>query len=432
MRIIGAILVVFLGVSVSCSPVSKSRLTKTFRATDSEFQDHTGFMLFDLKGNKEMFSYHADRYFTPASNTKIFALYSGLKILGDSVPALKYAVAGDSLIIWGTGDPSLLYDKVGTNQHVIDFLRNTSKQIYFSADNFFTSHFGPGWAWDDYPYAYSSERSPLPIYGNRIKIAQTDGGYVKLTPGIFRKNIWLADSVKQLSLFIRETGGNRIEFFPGSLAVSEEKAIPFRCDPLLISEMLADTIGLPVRLIHAPMRKDARILHSLPSDSLYGVMMQESDNFIAEQILLMCSDVLSDSLNPDITIREMKRRHLYDMPDKLVWVDGSGLSRYNLFTPRSIVQLWKKIHEMIPQDRLFSLVAIGGRKGTIKNYFRSEKPYIFGKTGTLSNNHSLSGFMVAKSGRVLIFSFMNSNYTIPASRVRSRMEEILNTIYENY
>jgi D-alanyl-D-alanine carboxypeptidase/D-alanyl-D-alanine-endopeptidase (penicillin-binding protein 4) len=32
-------------------------------------------------------------------------------------------------------------------------------------------------------------------------------------------------------------------------------------------------------------------------------MMQESDNFIAEQLLLTCAGVLSDSLKPEIAIR---------------------------------------------------------------------------------------------------------------------------------
>jgi D-alanyl-D-alanine carboxypeptidase/D-alanyl-D-alanine-endopeptidase (penicillin-binding protein 4) len=161
-------------------------------------------------------------------------------------------------------------------------------------------------------------------------------------------------------------------------------------------------------------------------------MMQESDNFIAEQILLMCAGALSDSLKTEITIQAMKENYLMDVPDKMMWVDGSGLSRYNLFTPRTIVHVWKKLYETVPQERLFSLLAVGGKSGTIRNYFKSEKPYIYGKTGTLSNNHSLSGFLVAKSGRLLIFCFMNNNYTVPATRVRQRMEEILTNIYEHY
>jgi D-alanyl-D-alanine carboxypeptidase/D-alanyl-D-alanine-endopeptidase (penicillin-binding protein 4) len=113
-------------------------------------------------------------------------------------------------------------------------------------------------------------------------------------------------------------------------------------------------------------------------------------------------------------------------------VDGSGLSRYNLFTPRSIVAVWRKIMEIVPRDRLFALLASGGAKGTIQKWYQGEKPYVFAKTGTLSNNHCLSGFLVTKKGKVLIFSFMNSNYTVSTNAIRRNMQSILENIYEHY
>jgi D-alanyl-D-alanine carboxypeptidase/D-alanyl-D-alanine-endopeptidase (penicillin-binding protein 4) len=174
------------------------------------------------------------------------------------------------------------------------------------------------------------------------------------------------------------------------------------------------------------------ILFSIHLDSLYRVMMQESDNFIAEQLLLMCANVLSDSLKPEIAIDFMKKNHLADLPDEPIWVDGSGLSRYNLFTPRSIVKLWQKIWETVPQDRLFPLLATGGVNGTIRKWYSADKPFIFGKTGSLSNNHCLSGFLVTKKGKVLIFSFMNSNYTASTNAIRRNMQDILRNIYEHY
>jgi D-alanyl-D-alanine carboxypeptidase/D-alanyl-D-alanine-endopeptidase (penicillin-binding protein 4) len=115
-----------------------------------------------------------------------------------------------------------------------------------------------------------------------------------------------------------------------------------------------------------------------------------------------------------------------------MWVDGSGLSRYNLFTPRSIVQMWQKIGAIVPKDRLFKLLAIGGQKGTISNWYKSDRPYIFGKTGSLSNNHCLSGFLLTRSGKTLIFSFMSNNFTSPSSDIRTNMQEILYAIYDQY
>jgi D-alanyl-D-alanine carboxypeptidase/D-alanyl-D-alanine-endopeptidase (penicillin-binding protein 4) len=175
-----------------------------------------------------------------------------------------------------------------------------------------------------------------------------------------------------------------------------------------------------------------RTFYNAPADSVYKVMMQESDNFMAEQLLLVCAATLSDTLSPERTIEHMKKEYFRDFPDAAFWVDGSGLSRYNLFTPRTIVALWKKIYAEVPRDRLFQLLAIGGKAGTIKNYYKAPKPYIFGKTGSLSNNHCLSGYLVTQSGKTLIFSFMNSNFTVATAEVRTNMQRILNLIYEKY
>jgi serine-type D-Ala-D-Ala carboxypeptidase/endopeptidase (penicillin-binding protein 4) len=57
---------------------------------------------------------------------------------------------------------------------------------------------------------------------------------------------------------------------------------------------------------------------------------------------------------------------------------------------------------------------------------------VYGKTGTLSNNHSLSGFLITKKGRILIFSIMNNNFTAPTAQVRTRMQELLELIRDTY
>ena len=201
---------------------------------------------------------------------------------------------------------------------------------------------------------------------------------------------------------------------------------------MLTTELVTDTLKEIVYWVDRPLLQTARTVYSIPSDSLYRVMMQDSDNFIAEQLLLVCAGVLSDSLQPEIAIRHIENNFLKDLPDKPIWVDGSGLSRYNLFTPRSIVRLWEKIYELVPRDRLFSILATGGKSGTIRNWYKADKPYIFGKTGSLSNNHSLSGYLVTRTGKTVIFSFMNSNFTVPGNEVRRNMQSILNFIYETY
>jgi D-alanyl-D-alanine carboxypeptidase/D-alanyl-D-alanine-endopeptidase (penicillin-binding protein 4) len=180
------------------------------------------------------------------------------------------------------------------------------------------------------------------------------------------------------------------------------------------------------------MPPEARVLYSVKADSVYKVLMQASDNFIAEQLLMMCANAISDTLSPEVGIQRLKKEFLSDLPDEPIWIDGSGLSRYNLFTPRSIVKLWEKIYARVPYDRLRQVLAVGGESGTIRNYYKAEKPFIVGKTGSLNNNYTLSGFLVTKRGRTLIFSWMNNNFAVPSSAVRARMEIVLKGIYEKY
>lgn len=424
-----AVFICMLMLATSCSPVSTRKLNRVFRETETKFQDYTGFMLYDIEKSKTVYAFNSDKYFTPASNTKIFTFFAGLSILGDSVPALRYSERNDSLIFWGTGDPSFLYKNTFQNERVFSFLKSTEKSLFFSATNFHTTHFGPGWAWDDYNDSYSAERSPLPIYGN-IFTVKSDQSNVGIQPPLLRKHFTRAEQVDKGNV-VRKPHSNDFILFP-SRVKKFEADVPLKVDAETTRQMLSDTLAKEVRLINATLPDHARTLYSIPSDSLYAVMMKESDNFIAEQLLLLCSGVISDTLKPEIAIQYSLKFLLHDMIDKPVWVDGSGLSRYNLFTPRSIVQLWRKIYQLVPQERLFRLLAVGGQSGTIKRWYKADRPYIYGKTGSLNNNHSLSGYLVTKKGKILIFSFMNSNFTAPGAEIRNNMQTILTSIYERY
>ncbi len=417
-----------------CSPLSKQKLNQSFTEAERKFQNHIGFVLYDPVNKETIYSFNGERYFTPASNTKIFTLFTSLTLLGDSIPALNYLVKGDSLIFRGTGDPSFLYDQVFNNNRSLAFLKGHANELYYSGDNFYTSSLGPGWAWSDYNYAYSSERSPFPIYGNTYRVTQPTPSGIRVAPTYFKKYFWLADSTARASSFVREVGSNRTDYFPGkNTNGGRQWYVPFKSNALLVTDLLADTLKRPVYLLNRPVVwKEKKTLYSIPADSVYKVMMQESDNFLAEQLLLVCSGVLSDTLQPEIAIRYMKKYKLAELQDTPIWVDGSGLSRYNLFTPRSIVALWEKMYTTVDRQRLFSLLAVGGKSGTLKNNYVNTPPYIYGKTGTLSNNHALSGYLVTRKGRTLIFSYMNNNYTVQVSEVRSEMERLLKQIYDNY
>ncbi|PZR39970.1 MAG: D-alanyl-D-alanine carboxypeptidase [Azospira oryzae] len=420
----------FISCFFSCSPVSF--LKKEIVLTEKELKDHTGFMLYDPVAKKIIYEHQSGNYFTPASNTKIFTFYTALQILKDSVPALRYQVKNDSLIFWGTGDASFLYPEVNHNSKVVDFLSDSTKKLFFSGSNFHTTAFGPGWAWDDYNDYYSAERSPFPIYGNRISIQSRLDDHLTFSPVYFSNQVVNSPEIKSTMEIIRDEDSNQLTVYKGTQKREKKFNIPFQSGNDVLTELLADTLRKTVEEVNTPLPADASYVYSTPADSLYKVMMQESDNFIAEQVLLTCAGIVSDTLDPEIAIRYARKNFLSDLPDEPVWIDGSGLSRYNLFTPRSIVALWEKIYTQVPRERLFNLLATGGQRGTLKNFYKAEKPYLYGKTGSLSNNHCLSGYLITKKGKTLIFSFMSNNFVVPTKDVRARMEKILLQIRDNY
>lgn len=421
----------------SCS--SSKKLTSQLNTTLEEYPafqtGFSGIMVYDPGVKKVIFEHNCDKYFTPASNTKLFTFYAGLKVLGDSAPALEYTVRNDSLLFRGTGDPSFLYDKFESTA-VLDFLNTRDETFVYVPPLFQEEHFGPGWSWDDYNYSYSVERSAMPVYGNCVSFSFSAEEEVPAVKPQFFSRYIRKDSVAEGSYtrIMRNLSENNFTYHHEPGAGKRSREVPFIYTSELLTELLNDTLKKPVGILD-PEKADFRnskILYSIPMDSLYKRMLQESDNFIAEQILLMSSKVLTDTLKADITLDYMKENHLQNLPDKVTWVDGSGLSVYNKFTPRAVVKLLEKISEEVPQKRLFQLLPAGGESGTLRNFYKAEEPYIYAKTGTISNVHTLSGYLKTKSGKVLIFSFMNNNYTVPSSEIKAGMEIILRNIYLNY
>ena len=49
---------------------------------------HVGISIFDPAANKYLYNYQGDKYFVPASNTKLPTCYAAMKYLGDSLVGL--------------------------------------------------------------------------------------------------------------------------------------------------------------------------------------------------------------------------------------------------------------------------------------------------------------------------------------------------------
>jgi D-alanyl-D-alanine carboxypeptidase/D-alanyl-D-alanine-endopeptidase (penicillin-binding protein 4) len=430
--------------NTSCS-VQKSvvspyqNISNELKMSSVNQQHQVGFILKEIGSSQIMVEQEADHYFTPASNTKLYTFYTALNMLGDSIPTFKYVITKDSLIIWPMADASFLHPDF-KNQPAFDFLKNSNKTIYLVTGRYSGEKFGPGWSWGDYNDYYQTEITELPIYGNAINITATTKGEIKYSPDVvslYLSEIEVSPAAKKV---VRELGSNNLTV-PKRVSASYEQTVPIHLNKGIIENLLTDTL-LATGMVINPIRnlewrsipENAKTFYSIAADTLYQHMLQPSDNFIAEELLLNCAAAKNLSMNTDSVIAYSKKNYLNDLPDKIEWVDGSGLSRYNLFTPRDMAALLQKIYDkMGNEELLFSLLPNGGKSGTIRNMFKTGEPsFVFAKSGSLANNYNLSGYLIGRSGKKYIFSFMNNNFVKPTSEIRAEVERVLTFIHDNY
>jgi D-alanyl-D-alanine carboxypeptidase/D-alanyl-D-alanine-endopeptidase (penicillin-binding protein 4) len=112
--------------------------------------------------------------------------------------------------------------------------------------------------------------------------------------------------------------------------------------------------------------------------------------------------------------------------------DGSGMSIYNRVTPRTVAKLlhWSSRQGWAEQFR--STLPVGGVDGTLRRRFAgtSLEGRVFAKTGTLTGVNALSGFMLTKSGKMLIFSAYANDRPSMAGSATAAMDAALVEISE--
>lgn len=394
----------------------------------------TGFRLVDVENGSAVFDWRGNHFFTPASNTKLFTFYLATTLLADSMTTLYYAYSGDTLEVKGSGSPLLLHPELADVDAGLPFLRRHQGPIRYHHD--VIPRYGEGWSWDDYNYGYVYERSLLPLFGNRLTLRSVAGASDPVViPAFLTDSITVVEG--DVAALVRSEKENR---FQAALRLYFYKDInvqrPLVMTPSLSKKLLHEGLGRNI-LLAADAQQDSLqwqpLRQPLP-DTLLQIMLQQSDNFLAEQLLLLAADAISQS--PDLTAlfehtREQLLPELELLPRQ--WVDGSGLSRYNQFTPRQLTQLIRRIYFQIGPSRMKQLLAAGGENGTIQRYFRQYKqPYIWAKSGSLRNVLALSGLLETKTGRLLAFSFMHNNFPGKNKEHYKQMESVLGFVRDNF
>jgi serine-type D-Ala-D-Ala carboxypeptidase/endopeptidase (penicillin-binding protein 4) len=398
-----------------------------------------GILVYDDSLGKTLSNYQDNKYFTPASNTKLFTLYAGLRYLGDSLPGISYAGTDTALFIFPTGDPTLL-DPAFSSQPVIDFLKKSSKKIYLVTERWEEDPLGRGWSADDYNEDFSAERSPLPVYGNTIHwFQQNDPGGQKIpgmdpqpivfsSPEINWKATFTTGKPKNFSVR-RKRNENVFEISLGS-ENNRDVFVPFITDTVSAAiSLLKDTLGKILiprweRPAHLPA---LQTIFSRPADSVYMPMMWESINFYAEQVLLMAGNQMAGVFNEEQIIGRLLQKDLADLPQQPVWEDGSGASRYNLFSPQDMVTLLLKMKTAFGMDHLKRILPTGGQ-GTLEHYYRQDSSLIYAKTGSMTGVFCISGYLYSAKNHLLLFSVMINHSKGNGTAIRRDVEQYLEAI----
>lgn len=447
---------------------------------------HVGISVYEPATGKTWYDYQGANYFVPASNTKIPTCYAAMKYLGDSLVGLRIGVPEkeqmdkNSLIIDVTGDPTFMH-KDYKQQPVMRFfesqLRDKRKEPGLLIKKDEIERWGSGWSWNDYTASYMAERSRFPAFGNVITIQLNDSTkrtYIdtflmtgkKMLGQVFRtypsyfdsvinKRVWsdfknILSSKPKLKI-TRQIASN--EFLTEvSQNVFSQTEMPYVTDNgwtglnILLQQLNSTrqwALVIPVNGTseYAWESEDGDVsrfkinkwkaIYSQPTDSLLRPMMHRSDNFFAEQSLLMVSNELLGFMNDEKIIDTLLKTDFKDLPQKPRWVDGSGLSRYNLFSPQDFVFILNKMKNEFGMARIKNIFATGG-EGTLSNYYVSDKDFIYAKTGTLSGVVAISGFLKTKKGKQLIFSVQVNNHNGSATEVRRAVEKFVEGIREQY
>jgi D-alanyl-D-alanine carboxypeptidase/D-alanyl-D-alanine-endopeptidase (penicillin-binding protein 4) len=98
-----------------------------------------------------------------------------------------------------------------------------------------------------------------------------------------------------------------------------------------------------------------------------------------------------------------------------------------------MVQVLQKLHSETDSLHLFSLMPRWNRDGTIsEDEIASASSFIYAKSGSMGNVYNLCGYLKTKSGKLLVFSFMNNHFRRPSSEIRRDIYKILSSIREKY
>ena len=433
-------------------------------------QAAVGVKVVSLRSGVTLFENNADRLFIPASNTKLLTAVSALKTLGADYRFStrlyldeRFSVSGDTLhsniYLKGAGDPE--FDTEALKALAVQLGRFDIRYIAGDvvADESYLDdvRLGSGWMWDDVQYDYSAQISALTINRNCVTVVVVPGdsanapvqvslepatSYMTLDVQAVTAPAGLPDSVRiPLRIRRRWEDHSNVIVVNGRYPIDTDTLRSVRTveEPALYAATLLRDL-LKDAGIHATgaVRKskmpeetvDIAVHRSEPLPSAVAFVLKDSDNLAAE---LLVKTLGAHTTGTPGTVRsglQVIRRVMAGAAlDTLLYrqVDGSGLSTYNLISPRQIIDLLRFAYrDTTLRTPFLSSLPIAGVDGSLRFRMPSlaASRNLVAKTGTMSGVSCLSGFVNPGAYEPLAFSIMMNHYIGSSRTARQAQDEI--------
>jgi len=357
--------------------LSNKKICKNYDLITSKYLDKTiSFTLIDNAGN--IISEHNSNILRiPASNLKL--LSTGYVINKfNNYYELKTEIYKDNknnYFIEGSGDPDLTINDIRTLINNIQYSKNINITLSEVKRNLY---WPDGWTSQDKLYKYGSPITKLAINSNSSTYMNIYGLqnyiYEYLLAKFPKSNINI--SIKESSNYFNKKG-------------------------ILIDNIESNSILSLVTLANA-----------------------ESHNFTSESLFKNASETWNNNSYKKLYFWLRNK----GLPMKNVNIsDASGLSRNNKITTNLIASFLHKMKFNNDFEFYASTLSIMGMRGTLSNSLVNSElnGKFFGKTGTLSNVYSLSGYLY-KNNKIFSISIIQNSRLIDKNKIYN----LLNDLYK--
>lgn len=405
--------------------------------------------VYDLTVGEHVYDYRSSKVVRPASVMKLLTSVVALDTLGECYKfetTLSRTVNVNSCNLYVRGEMDPLFGEKDIIEMAASVPAGSVVDTLFADCSFCDSlYWGPGWAWDDNPYAFQPYLSPLMLCGGAVEVMVTPSfrGYapdVVCTPKSSFYTIvneavsgdtacgeftimrdWLDDS-------------NIIRISGNCTKESKEELNMYKSADFFIavlSEKL-DSMGVEVRNIsfgRTPAHAEQlHITYHLIEDVILEALT-ESDNLCAESLLYHIAALTSPasaSIEGGCKVVRAFVKEKLGYESGFNVADGSGLSIYNYLTADILMSLLQYTYSNPDiYYQIYPRLSLSGVNGTLKNRMKGTAAYkkVYAKTGTVRGVCTLAGFAKGKNGHVYAFVLLNSG-NMKSSGVRKWQDKV--------